>query len=168
MIFRKATVRDAEAVCEIYRSAKELLKNSGIPQWQGSDPGPDTFRQDVERGQSYVLDDNGTVCATVQIIMYEPYYETLKDGKFEDLNALVAHRFAVSDKILRHGVGSELIAHCCDIAKTLGKTSLRLDTHRLNFRMRSLLTKNGFREVGTVVLPSGDERIVFEKLLREL
>ena len=165
MKFRKADEKDAKAVCEIYKCAKLLLKNSNIPQWQGNDPGPATFAEHVKAGSCYVLEENGIVLATVQIIPNEPYYQTLSGGKFEDDNAVVAHRFAVSDKILRHGVGSELISQCCKTAVSFGKTSIRLDTHKLNFRMRNLLTKNGFRQVGNVILPTGEERIVFEKIL---
>ena len=65
MIFRKATIEDADAVSEIYDLARESLKRNGIPQWQEGVPGRSTFLQDVKDGNSYVIEDQGAVIAAI-------------------------------------------------------------------------------------------------------
>lgn len=165
MIFRKANVNDADAVTTIYDGAKKILKDSGIPQWQGEVPGRRSFLDDVLSGVGYVVEDEGVVIATIQIIDHEPYYDEIVDGAWRDQNALVAHHVAVSNTSRKHGVASFMLENAERIAVTKGKTSLRLDTHKLNHRMRNLLEKLGFLNVGVVHMPSGDERLAYEKII---
>ena len=135
MIFRIATLADTEAVTAIYDGAKKILRDSGIPQWQGPVPGEASFTEDV------------------------------KNGAWRDSNALVAHHVAVSNECRKHGVAVFMLENAELIAKRIGKTSLRLDTHELNHRMRNLLEKCGFVNVGNVHMPNGDPRLAYEKII---
>ena len=109
MLFRKATIEDADAVSEIYDLARESLKRNEIPQWQNGVPGRDTFLVDVSHGVSYVMEVGGEVIATIQIIENEPYYANVVDGNWRSNNALVAHRVAVKVGCRHDGVGSKLL-----------------------------------------------------------
>ena len=162
MFFRKATMLDAPAVTAIYDGARKILKESGIPQWQEGVPGRESFITDVQHGAAYVIEDEGNVIGTVQIIDHEPYYDVI-DGAWTTENALVAHRVAVYNDCRKHGVGSMLISEAEKIAKAKGKEALRLDTHEKNFRMRGMLEKNGFKIVGVVYMPDGSPRLAYEK-----
>ena len=166
MLFRKATIEDADAVSEIYDLARESLKRNEIPQWQNGVPGRDTFLVDVSHGVSYVMEVGGEVIATIQIIENEPYYANVVDGNWRSNNALVAHRVAVKVGCRHDGVGSKLLEAAAKIAVESGKDSLRLDTHEKNFKMRGMLEKNGFVNVGKVYMPCGEERFAYEKLLK--
>jgi GNAT superfamily N-acetyltransferase len=165
MFFRKATILDAPAVTAIYDGARKILKESGIPQWQEGVPGRESFITDVRAGVSYVLEDEGRVVATVQIIDEEPYYSGITDGAWQEEKAVVAHRVAVCNECRKHGVGSLLLQNAERIALERGKKAVRLDTHELNYRMRGMLEKNGYKAVGTVYVPDGSPRIAYEKLL---
>ena len=165
MIFRKATICDADAVTAIYDGAKKILRDSGIPQWQGPVPGRESCFHDVETGCAYVVNDDGRVIATIQIIDNEPYYEKVENGAWKDNNALVAHHVAVSNECRKHGVAGFMLENAERIARESGKTSIRLDTHELNHRMRGLLEKHGFECIGTVRMPNGDPRLAYEKLI---
>ncbi len=165
MFFRKGTMLDVREVTKIYDGARKIMKESGIPQWQEGVPGRESFISDVQSGYAYVIEDEGKVIATVQIIEREPYYDRIENGGWNEENALVAHRVAVSNDCRKHGIGSMLIAESEKIAKAIGKKALRLDTHEKNFRMRGMLEKNGFKSVGTVFMPDGSPRIAYEKLL---
>lgn len=165
MIFRIATLADTEAVTAIYDGAKKILRDSGIPQWQGPVPGEASFREDVKKGAAYVVEDCGKVIATIQIIDDEPYYAKVENGAWRDGNALVAHHVAVSNECRKHGVALFMLENVELIAKRIGKTSLRLDTHELNHRMRNLLEKCGFVNVGYVHMPNGDPRLAYEKII---
>ena len=162
MFFRKATLLDTAKVTQIYDGARRILKESGIPQWQEGVPGRESFITDVQNGAAYVIEDEGNVIGTVQIIDHEPYYDVI-DGAWTTENALVAHRVAVYNDCRKHGVGSMLISEAEKIAKAKGKEALRLDTHEKNFRMRGMLEKNGFKIVGVVYMPDGSPRLAYEK-----
>jgi GNAT superfamily N-acetyltransferase len=165
MFFRRGTMLDVASVTKIYDGARKIMKESGIPQWQEGVPGRESFITDVQNGAAYVIEDEGKVIGTVQIIDCEPYYDVITDGSWTTENALVAHRVAVSNDCRKHGVGSMLIAEAEKIARQMGKEALRLDTHEKNFRMRGMLEKNGFKAVGVVYMPDGSPRIAYEKML---
>lgn len=165
MIFRKAFLSDADAVTEIYDGAKKILRDSGIPQWQGTVPGRGSFISDVENGSAYVVCDEDKIIATIQIIEYEPYYEHVDGGAWRDSNSIVAHHVAVSNECRKKGVAAFMLENAERIAVEMGKTSLRLDTHELNHRMKNLLEKCGFINIGTVKMPNGDPRLAYEKIL---
>ena len=166
MIFRKATINDADAVGKIYDLARESLKRNGIPQWQNGVPSRETFLEDVKQGISYVIKDEHQVIATIQIIEHEPYYDNVFDGAWTEPNALVAHRVAVLVGCRQKGVGSRLLEEAEKIALEKGKNALRLDTHEKNFKMRGMLEKNGFKNIGKVYLAGGEERFAYEKILK--
>ena len=168
MIFRKATILDTEAVTAIYEYAKKILMDSGIPQWQGAVPGRDSFIQDLSLGQAYVVEENGTVIATIQLINHEPYYDNVENGSWRASSALVAHHVAVSNECRKQGVASFMLHNAEIIAKERGRCSLRLDTHELNYRMRHLLEKHGFENIGVVTMPNGDMRLAYEKTFNTL
>ena len=163
MIFRKATIDDADAVSRIYDLARESLKRNGIPQWQEGVPGRSTFLQDVKDGNSYVIEDQGAVIATIQVIDNEPYYDNII-GEWKEQSNMVAHRVAVKVGCRHDGIGTKLIEEAEKIAIAHGRKSLRLDTHEKNFKMRGMLEKNGFKNVGVVHLPNGDPRLAYEKV----
>lgn len=163
MFFRKGTMLDVAAVTKIYDGARKIMKESGIPQWQEGVPGRESFITDVQNGVAYVVEDEGRVVGTVQIIEHEPYYDVITNGKWSTENALVAHRVAVSNECRKHGVGSMLIAEAEKIAVQRGNQALRLDTHEKNFRMRGMLEKNGFKAVGIVYMADGSPRVAYEK-----
>ncbi len=165
MFFRKGTMLDVSAVTKIYDGARKIMKESCIPQWQEGIPGRESFITDVQSGYAYVIEDEGKVIGTIQIIENEPYYDVIENGKWTEENALVAHRVAVSNECRKHGVGCMLICEAEKIAVQRGKRALRLDTHEKNFRMRGMLEKNGFKAVGTVYMPDGSPRVAYEKLI---
>ena len=58
-----------------------------------------------------------------------------------------------------------IIRHAEDTARSLGRTSLRIDTHEGNVVMRRMLEKHGFVHRGVIHLENGDPRVAYEKLL---
>ena len=48
-----------------------------------------------------------------------------------------------------------------------GKKALRIDTHEKNFKMRGMLEKNGYKNIGIIHLANGDERFAYEKILKQ-
>ena len=167
MIFRKATLNDADSVSIIYDLARESLKRNGIPQWQEGVPGRQSFIADVQSGTSYVIEDEGQVVATIQIVEHEPCYETVYNGGWTEESHLVAHRVAVLVGCRKRGIGTALLAEAERKALENGKKALRIDTHEKNFKMRGMLEKNGYKNIGIIHLLNGDERFAYEKILKD-
>ena len=58
MEIRKSTERDADAIMEIYASAKRCMKENGnASQWDESYPDRATLARDIANGSSYVFVD---------------------------------------------------------------------------------------------------------------
>ena len=167
MVFRKSTLADADAVSEIYDLARESLKRNEIPQWQEGVPGKESFLADVKNGNSYVIEDGGEVVGTIQIIEREPCYETVYNGAWMEESHLVAHRVAVKVGCRQRGVGTMLLCEAEKKAIESGKKALRIDTHEKNFKMRGMLEKNGYKNIGIIHLANGDERFAYEKILKQ-
>jgi GNAT superfamily N-acetyltransferase len=154
-------------VSEIYDLARESLKRNDIPQWQDGVPGRESFLADVESETSYVIEDEGEVIATIQIIESEPTYETVYNGAWTEESHLVAHRVAVFAECRKRGIGTMLLSEAEKKALESGKRALRIDTHEKNFKMRGMLEKNGYRNIGIIHLQNGDERFAYEKILNQ-
>jgi len=80
-------------------------------------------------------------------------------------NSLVIHRILVHPDHQKQGIAKKFI----EISKALGKAqgfeSIKIDTHRENYKMRSFLTKNGFIELDYLVVI---DRIAYELVLEDL
>ena len=64
MIFRKAEKEDVAGVLKIIESAKERMKNMGLDQWQNGYPNENSIMEDVDKGISYVMEENGEILGT--------------------------------------------------------------------------------------------------------
>ena len=99
MKLRKATLADGPAVVALYREAQAFLAAQGIDQWQDGYPNEETFQEDVARGESWVLEDEGQVVATACLgLGREPTYDTIYQGAWgtEAPEYAFLHRIAVS------------------------------------------------------------------------
>ena len=113
----------------------------------------------IEKGVSYVCEDNGEVVATFYFEMNadDPTYHKIYDGQWKgDGPYAVIHRIAV--KYHGHGIVGFVYDHCYSLIK-----NLRIDTHKDNVPMQRSLEKAGFKYCGIIHIASGDERIAYQK-----
>ena len=173
MEFRKTTEEDLPALKKIFDDARETMHASGIDQWTNGYPAESDIRLDMERGESYVLTENGEVVATAAILLAgEVTYTVIRDGKWltesaDDENTTYAavHRIATARALRGRGIASRVIYEAVQIAKRAGKISLRIDTHRDNRPMQGMLARNNFTHCGTITLLSGAPRNAYEKMI---
>ena len=151
MKLRKATLADGPAVVALYREAQAFLAAQGIDQWQDGYPNEETFQEDVARGESWLLEDEGQVVATAWGTE-APEYAFL-------------HRIAVSGACKGKGAPSWFFRELERQARERGLPCLRGDTHRENKIMQRVMEKNGLSCRGVIYLEDGGERLAFEKLL---
>lgn len=159
----KATIRDIESIDRLTMLTVKDMIESNIPQWYFPYPRYKVFMRDMLSESLYVDKHGNTVNASITIQEEnDPPYETLDtwNGK----HALVIHRLMVNPQFRNKGIASKMLDFAFHLAKDGGYDSIKIDTHKKNFKMRSFLQKHGFKEKG--YLPTID-RLAYEKLMEE-
>lgn len=159
MEIRSSTAADLPEILRVYAAARAFMRQRGNPtQWGDKYPTPETVRDDIERGISYVVLDRERICgAFVFFIGKEPAYAQI-DGAWpeEEPSYGVIHRIA-SDGTVR-GVMQACLAYC-----GARHPVLCIDTHRDNRVMQHLLTKHGFTYCGIVHVEDGTPRLAYHR-----
>lgn len=161
-MIRRATSLDIESIMLVVRDAQLALRELGIDQWQDGYPTIDSIKEDVACGVGYVYIEAEEVVGYAAIVTTgeEAYFEI--DNKWLYGNEyVVVHRLCVAKHSRRHGIAVELMHHAASIAREHGYRAFRIDTHRGNIRMLTMLRKLGFEYVGIVHYDSG-ERVAYE------
>ncbi|MBQ7398059.1 MAG: GNAT family N-acetyltransferase [Clostridia bacterium] len=169
MIIRQANVNDIDALMALFAEARATIAALGIDQWQNGYPSLAVVSEDVTLNRSYVVEIDGAVVGTFVLILDgEPTYDRIYDGQWGtgDTNCYVAiHRVAVSVARRGSGISTAIINYAAEVACSMGRASLRIDTHRGNAVMRRMLEKHGFAHCGSIYLENGDHRVAYEKIL---
>ena len=163
-MIRRADNRDIEQIMHIVRSAQEALRDLGIDQWQDGYPSTEAIAADIEQAVGYVYCDNDdhVVGYAAIVLTGEEAYNQIADETWNTPDSyVVVHRLCVSGDCRRCGVAQELMAYAAKYAVENGVNAFRIDTHKGNVRMLSLLHKLGFKHVGIVRYDSG-EREAFD------
>ena len=161
MIIRPAILADVAACDEIYNAARQFMRETGNPnQWSGEYPNGDDVIEGINKGTSYVCEDNGEIVATFHFDLNadESDYHEIYEGKWKNhLPYAVIHRIAVK----YHGRG--IIDFCFNECFKLQK-NLRIDTHEDNIPMRKCLSRCGFEYCGVVYLKGVGKRLAYQKI----
>ena len=162
MIIRKTTFSDVDRTAEIYDSARKFMRESGnLTQWSSGYPNADTVRDDINEGNSYVLEDSGLVIAVFYFragvdVTYNKIYE---GSWLSDEPYAVIHRIAVSDEARGKGAAGFIFSECFK-----KYPNIKIDTHRDNLPMQRALERAGFEYCGIIHLENGEERLAYEKV----
>ncbi len=164
MNIRKTQYEDLPRIMEIYREARQFMKESGNPRQWGmlNWPPEELVRQDVDTGKGYVCVEGDEILG---VFFFEhghridPTYGKIDDGAWiGDDDYGVVHRIASGTR--QKGVG----AFCIEWAyQQCGH--LRMDTHGDNVPMQNLLKKLGFVYCGVIYVGvDSDPRLAYEKV----
>ena len=166
MKFKKATNKDIQQIMDIIEQAKISLKENGIDQWQDGYPNQDTILTDIIQGQSYILEKDNNIIATVMISSQkDPNYTRIEDGCWlQDGSYSVIHRIAINPLYKGRNIASIVIQNAYLLYPNVH--SIRADTHEHNIAMQRLLEKNSFQYCGIIYLSDGSKRRAYEKVLR--
>lgn len=167
MQFLKTKIEDIPQVMEIIRDAQKYLCQEGIDQWQNDYPNPDTFKEDIKNGNSYVIKDKEKVIAAAAIIFADdPTYARIYEGQWLSQGKYgVIHRAAVAEDYKGQGIASLFFKEAEKMAAESAAQSLRIDTHQDNLSMQRLIEKENFKYCGIIYTESGSRRLAYEKLL---
>ena len=160
MFIRPATDADVKAAEKIYENARVFMAESGNPtQWSGEYPNGYDVRLGIEKGTSYVCEDNGEVVATFHFEKDadDPTYRKIFGGEWKkDAPYGVIHRIAV--KYHGRGIVDFCFSECFKIIP-----NIRIDTHENNLPMKKCLVRNGFEYCGVIYLENGESRVAYQK-----
>ena len=165
MNIRLATKDDMPQMMPLFEAASRGLREMGVNQWQNGYPQPELIANDIANGVSYLLEDNGEIIGTAVISFAgEPTYSKMKGkGWINDNRYAVVHRIAVADECRRKGIAKEILHFTEEVSTGQGICDIRIDTHRDNVAMRSLLKKLGYTHCGVITLTSGAFREAYHK-----
>ena len=157
---RNSSEADYPIIRKIYADARERMAAEGNGgQWEPEGPPADKILTDIRNGDSYVVLERGKIIGVFSLILGEdPTYGVIQGGWLNDLPYGTIHRIAAAEKGL--GLFKDVLDFCFRRIR-----NIRVDTHRNNLTMRTILEKSGFRECGTIFLESGDPRIAYQKFL---
>ena len=84
MSIRKTQPEDLKRVLELYSIARDFMKKTGNPnQWGDSHPAESLIRQDIARGEGYVIEAEGEIEAAFMFrIGEDPTYRVIEDGEW--------------------------------------------------------------------------------------
>lgn len=155
---RKTIAADLPDIEKIFVHARLQMAASGNPtQWGTDRPGMNLVTDDMEKGNSYVVVNDGKTVATfVFIIGIEPTYLDIDGAWLSDGPYGTIHRIASDGSV--KGIFEFVLAF---VQKS--GVDIRIDTHRNNSVMRHLIEKNGFTECGIIIVDDGTERIAYQK-----
>lgn len=163
-MIRKATINDIDRILSIVRDAQLSLRDLGIDQWQDGYPSREAIALDIEQGVGHVLvnDSNEAEGYAAIVLSGEEAYHQIEDSAWNTPDRyVVVHRLCVAASARRRGVAIDLMRHAAECARGSRYTAFRIDTHRGNVRMLSMLEKLGFAYIGIIHYTSG-ERLAFD------
>ena len=170
MIFRMSRPEDIPEMMEIVRDAVEYLASNGVPQWQDGYPNETVIRCDIEKGISYVLEDDRTIVAMTAVSFEEdPCYSDIDGAWLNDEPYGVVHRCAVSAKYRGRKYGDIIFDEAEKLCIEKRVRNLRVDTHTDNKVMGNLLRKHGFIMCGIIEVDTATTdtlRDAYQKIIK--
>ena len=165
---KKAKLSDLKNIINIVDQAKESLKDDGVDQWQNGSPDIMLIGRQISSGNSYIIVGDEDILAYAYLSdEYEPTYAAVMNI-VKGVDAYTIHTFCVANHAKGKGVASLFFEEIIDYARENGKDSLRIDTHEDNFKMRGLIKKLGFKELGQIYIRDNGltkARIAYELML---
>lgn len=158
MIIRKSEIKDIPAILNIFGNARIYMKTHGNPtQWADGYPDETIVKNDIEKGNSYVCEEDAQIVGTFTFIIGDdPTYKIIRHGSWRS-NQLYGtiHRIASAGKV--RGLAQKCFDFC---ANQIGY--LRIDTHENNQSMQAAIKKYGFEQCGIIDTRDGTERLAFD------
>ena len=165
--YRKATIAETKEIVDIYASAQAFMEAHGNPQWVKGFPDENDVRGGIFGGILFCVIAKDEIAAVFAAVDHDGNYDEIEGKWLTKGNYLAVHRVAVSEKYRGSGAAKFVLNYAAEeLARTRGKTSIRIDTHEMNKPMRSLLASQGFTECGNVYISRDYSlRIAYEKIL---
>ncbi|KXT84954.1 GNAT family N-acetyltransferase [Streptococcus panodentis] len=157
-MIRPTQSRDVPAIMAIYDAARQFMKEQGNPtQWPASYPSRTIVEEDIARGTSYVVEQEGCIVGTFAFIIGEdPAYQVIEDGSWH-----FSEPYGTIHRIASSGQAKGLARQCFDFCLQQ-MPYLRIDTHADNQAMQAAVLRYGFAPCGRIYLADGSPRLAYD------
>lgn len=158
MTIRKATLQDIPAMMEIFAIARRFMAATGNPnQWPDTYPSTEQLTDDIDSGDSYICIENGIMVATFVLRGgNDPTYDIIYEGAWLNDNPYATiHRIASNGQV--KGIFNTVMEFALNSYSTI-----RIDTHRDNRVMQTIVAKAGFSYCGIIHCWNGEERLAYQ------
>lgn len=158
MDIRNTEREDLDRVMEIYAHAREQMRKNGNPnQWRDKDPTREKIAEHIDRGVSYVIEEDSGICGVFSFILgEEPTYRVIEGEWLNEEPYGTVHCVAGS------GRRGDILKMCLDFCEAR-MPNIRIDTHADNKIMQHLLGKYGFTKCGVIHLADGSPRVAYQR-----
>ena len=161
-MLKRAVLNDTKNVFDVFSKATDKLCSLGIQQWDNIYPNIDVIRDDIKKGQMYILYINGKIAACGVINDDGEGYE---NGNWQfGTNYRIIHRFCVLPDFQSMGVGKKMLSLLHDEILRQGFSSVRIDVFPKNKAALNLYNDFGYIDVGEVEYRKGIFRLMEKKL----
>ena len=161
---REANTADIPEIMQVMDAAKMIMRSSGnMHQWGDGYPSDAVIISDMVKHGGFVIENAGRIVGYFAFMPSpEPTYSKIYDGEWlDDIQPYhVIHRIASYPDV--HGIFSDIM----DFSFS-HDTNIRIDTHKDNLIMQHNIEKHGFTYCGIIYLANGDERLAYQKLMKE-
>ena len=153
-MIRKATARDIAAVAAIYDAilTKEEQGPVTVGWLRGVYPTEQTARESLDRGELYVMEENGRIVAAAKINQEQVPEYAHCPWRYEapPEQVLVIHTLVVDPALQGKGYATAFVAYYEEMARAMNCPYLRMDTNSHNAPARALYKRLGYEEPGIV------------------
>lgn len=144
-----ATSRESDQIICLLKDVAKWLKEQKVDQWGflaggGED---EEIKQAINKGETFIVNRDGEAVATFTLCQQQSWWDQHTWGKLSD-EAIYLHRLAVRPSEIGSGLGKIVLQWLETDLKDQGKSTLRLDCVRDNFKLNNFYLSNGFNKVG--------------------
>lgn len=154
-ILRTASEADVPSIRKLVNSAYKELSDMGL-NYTATYQNEEKTWERMSKGTAFVLEIDSLICATILLG---------KENHFTKKNTAYISQFAVSPELKKSGLGSFLMAHCEQKAKSSGFEGVQLDTAIPATHLVNWYLKLGYKIVSEIQWEEKTYRsYIFEKL----
>lgn len=164
-----AKQEEMNSILDILEEGIQYLATQKVNQWQNGYPNEEVLTQDIAKKQLFTYTEDQIVGIAALIPGTEPTYGYIEDGKWlNNEDYLTIHRMTVSQKRKSRFSATTMMKEIEEYCLRNNLYQIRIDTHKDNMPMQYLLKKCGFTYCGIIYLADGDQRLAFQKCLKEI
>jgi len=144
-------------ICRLVNAAYKELSDMGL-NYTATYQDDQKTRERMQEGKTFILLEDETIVAT---ILY------FQKNEFTKKHTAYVGQFGVTPKYKRMGLGSILMDHCENLARTEGYEAIQLDTAKPATHLVNWYLKRGYEIVGSTHWEGKTyESFIFEKALK--
>lgn len=173
MKIKKAEPKDLLALMDVYKVARQFMKDTGNPnQWKDSYPEEAVVKRGISEGKAYLclaegpMDGKEGEDVRPGDLLGTFYFAVEEDASYCKIYKgqwLNNEPYGVIHRIASSGKGQGFARACFDWAEEQW-ANLKIDTHQDNKVMQHVLEKNGFQKCGIIYLENGEERLAYQRI----